>query len=312
MFELRSAVVVVTGASSGLGRRFALDLAGRGAMVTGVARRAELLASLSDELRRASPGSSTVVCDVSDIDAWRAVLAAVRSSTDASTCSSTTPACPSPRRPRRRGRAGRVSRRHGRQLLRRRRRHLGGSARDARATHGVIVNVSSDSGRAPGPRDRRLRGVQGGLERIHRGAVVTAEDGGVHSTSSTRAGCPPPWGQVPSTPGMAMPPRAVRRTEEQVSRLVLAKMGRSQGGHRRHHGGAPGPDGPGVVPFAVPPGHAQGGLKLNPEARHPLGSPPMEHEVGRHERQDGGHHRWEIRASARRPLWPWPGPGHGW
>ena len=39
-------VVVVTGASSGLGRQFALDLAKQGANVIGLARREELLKEL--------------------------------------------------------------------------------------------------------------------------------------------------------------------------------------------------------------------------------------------------------------------------
>src|ERR1019366_2858344 len=74
MFEVRGAVAVVTGASSGLGRRFALDLAARGATVVGLARRQDLLAGLGEEIRRFSPRSSTVVCDVSDTGRFVAVL----------------------------------------------------------------------------------------------------------------------------------------------------------------------------------------------------------------------------------------------
>lgn len=56
-------VCVVTGASSGIGRRTAADLARAGAVVCGVARRAALLAELIDEL----PGEdhSYVAADVS-------------------------------------------------------------------------------------------------------------------------------------------------------------------------------------------------------------------------------------------------------
>jgi len=39
-------VAVITGASSGIGRRLALDLAGRGATVVGLARRHNLLAEI--------------------------------------------------------------------------------------------------------------------------------------------------------------------------------------------------------------------------------------------------------------------------
>ena len=53
------AIAVVTGASAGIGRRLALDLAARGATVVGLARRAELLREVEQELRRASDASRT-------------------------------------------------------------------------------------------------------------------------------------------------------------------------------------------------------------------------------------------------------------
>ncbi|MGH2683985.1 MAG: SDR family NAD(P)-dependent oxidoreductase, partial [Actinomycetota bacterium] len=66
MFEYRDAVAMVTGASSGLGRRMALDLAGRGATVVAVARRDHLLPREAAE---------RVACDVGDLDRWAALLA---------------------------------------------------------------------------------------------------------------------------------------------------------------------------------------------------------------------------------------------
>jgi len=56
--DYRGKVAVVTGASAGLGRRLALDLASAGAVVVGVARREERLQALVDEMRRHSPESS--------------------------------------------------------------------------------------------------------------------------------------------------------------------------------------------------------------------------------------------------------------
>ena len=50
---------VVTGASSGIGRTIALTLAGRGAVVVGLARRRDLLDELTPELVRLTPGSAT-------------------------------------------------------------------------------------------------------------------------------------------------------------------------------------------------------------------------------------------------------------
>jgi NAD(P)-dependent dehydrogenase (short-subunit alcohol dehydrogenase family) len=62
--EMAGKVCVVTGASSGIGRRTALDLAAAGAVVCAAARREERLRSLVDEL--AGDSHTYVVTDVSD------------------------------------------------------------------------------------------------------------------------------------------------------------------------------------------------------------------------------------------------------
>lgn len=71
-------VCVVTGASSGIGRRTALDLASAGAEVCVAARRRERLESLVAEMGGEAAGHSLVVTDVSDRDDVKALAAHVR------------------------------------------------------------------------------------------------------------------------------------------------------------------------------------------------------------------------------------------
>jgi NAD(P)-dependent dehydrogenase (short-subunit alcohol dehydrogenase family) len=64
LFRLDDKVAIVTGASAGLGNRFARVLHAVGATVVVVARRAERLAALADEL----PGTVVVAADLSESD----------------------------------------------------------------------------------------------------------------------------------------------------------------------------------------------------------------------------------------------------
>lgn len=223
--ELQGAVAVVTGASSGLGRRFCVDLAAGGAVVTGLARREDLLQSLAGEMGRTSPSSTTVVCDVSDTARYASVLADIereRGRIDILINNAGTGEPPGPHEdpvePYRAvmetnffaAVAGTLA-------------VLPGMLDRGR---GVVVNVSSDTGRAPGPGEAAYGASKAALSAFTEALSFDTERRGVHLHVLYPGWVPTAMGQGAVDGGMPPPPRMVRRTEEQVSRLVLDRMGR--------------------------------------------------------------------------------------
>ncbi len=78
--DYRNQIIIVTGASSGLGEEFARQLARRGSDLVLVARRADRLKSLADELTRAHGVTVTVVArDLGLPDAGRTLRAELES-----------------------------------------------------------------------------------------------------------------------------------------------------------------------------------------------------------------------------------------
>jgi short-subunit dehydrogenase len=199
------AVAVVTGASSGIGRRLALDLVARGAVVVGLARREHLVAELEDALRRTSPESGGLVCDVSDTDVFTGDLERIR---------------------REHGRIDILVNNAG---IEARTPVTGGDGlapyRRIMETNffatvagtlavlpgmlergsGIVVNVSSDSARAPEPAAGAYAASKAAISAFTEAVAHEVAGRGVH--------------------GGPLPPRPVRRSEEQVSRLVLERMG---------------------------------------------------------------------------------------
>ena len=75
--DFKDQVILITGASSGIGRQLALDLAARGAVVAGCGRSIARLKETLKEVRRASPSSTMIGCDVSDAEQVRGMVAKI-------------------------------------------------------------------------------------------------------------------------------------------------------------------------------------------------------------------------------------------
>ncbi len=215
---------MVTGASSGIGRRLALDLADTGATVVGVARRPDLLAELEIRLNERSPESSTVVCDVGDADRFRGVLEDVERRhgridilVNNAGIEQITPAVDGPTDAYRRifdvnffGTVtgtlavvpGMVARRSG-----------------------IVVNVSSDSARAPEPEHGAYAASKAAVSAFTESVAHEVARHGVHVHILYPAWVPTAMGLSGQEDGGKLPPKAVRRTEEQISALVRSRMG---------------------------------------------------------------------------------------
>jgi NAD(P)-dependent dehydrogenase (short-subunit alcohol dehydrogenase family) len=214
--DFRDKVAVVTGASSGLGRRLALDLAGLGAHVIPIARREDRLRALGLDHR---------VCDLADVPAYVEVLRAVEAE-------------------------------HGRIDVLLNVAGIGGIVRHempslehtrqvmevnffapyagmvtvlpgmrARGS-GVVANMSSDDARAPGPGAGDYCASKAALSAATESLAYEAAKDGVRLHVVYPGWVPTEMGRYAvEHGGLAMPPRGARRTEEQVSRLVLRRLG---------------------------------------------------------------------------------------
>lgn len=224
-FEFDGSIAVVTGASSGLGRRLALDLAARGATVVGIARRKDLLDSVTVALRTQSPASHHVVCDISEPARFEKVLAELAD---------------------RHGRidvlvnAAGLERRLGADVVTMAdvdetfdlnfRAAAAGTLAVLRGMlergRGAVLNVSSDHGRAPGPGTPAYCASKAALSAFTESIAHEVSGRGVHVHVLYPGWVPTPLGQGAVDSGMPMPPRFVRRTEDAVSKLALDRIGR--------------------------------------------------------------------------------------
>lgn len=75
--DFKDQVILITGASQGIGRELALQFAGRGAVVAGCGRSITRLKEVLKEVRRASPRSVMIGCDVSDAEQVKGMVGKV-------------------------------------------------------------------------------------------------------------------------------------------------------------------------------------------------------------------------------------------
>jgi len=203
---------VVTGASSGLGRRIALDLAAAGAEVVGIARREDRLKALGIDYR---------VCDVGDVPAYIEVLRALGPVDILLNIAGT---------------GGIIRREMPSVETTRGVMEVNFFAAYAamlevlpgmrRRGSGVIANMSSDDARSPGPGAGDYCASKAALSAATESLAYEAAADGVRLHVIYPAWVPTEMGlRAVNSGGLAMPPKAARRTEEQVSSLVLRRLG---------------------------------------------------------------------------------------
>ena len=217
-------IAVVTGASSGIGRAICLTLADRGATVVGLARRASLLDEVAAELSALSPESATHVCDVGDADGYRQMLADIAL---------------------RHGRIDILVNNAGIDLM------LpapGGDDATVRAVFdvnffgtvagtlavlpamvergsGIVVNVSSDTARAPEPRQGAYAASKAAVSAFSESVAHEVARHGVHIHVLYPGWVPTAMGLSGEEDGGSLPPKMVRRTAVGVASLVADRMG---------------------------------------------------------------------------------------
>ena len=90
---------------------------------------------------------------------------------------------------------------------------------------GIVVNVSSDAARAPEPRHGAYAASKAAVAAFTESVAHEVADRGIHVHVLYPAWVPTAMGMSGLDDGGSLPPKAVRKTESQVSALVLERMG---------------------------------------------------------------------------------------
>lgn len=215
-------VAVVTGASSGLGRRLALDLAQQGAAVVGVARsRAALETVATSSGGRVDPA----VCDVSDEAAITTLLGDIERERGGIDVLVNAAGWEEPTRVEQADLDlyHRIFATNFFGLVAATLAVVPGMLRRGR---GIVVNVSSDHGRAPAPGTPAYSSSKAAVSAFTESLAHECHGRGVHVHVLYPGWVPTPLGQGAVDGGMPQPPKIVRRTEEQVSAATLRALGR--------------------------------------------------------------------------------------
>jgi short-subunit dehydrogenase len=217
MLTVPGSIAVVTGASSGIGRQLARELAAAGATVVAVARRESRLRELTEELQRSSPESGYVVCDVSDTDRFVEVLSEIERDRGRIDVLVNNAAIPEPE-------ADGLAR-HREVMETNYFAVVAGTLAvlpGMRARkRGVVVNVSSDTARAPTPGEDAYAASKAALSAFTEALSFETESDGVLLHVLYPGWVPTEMTQRGGEPDPNLPPRFVRRTPEQVARLVV-------------------------------------------------------------------------------------------
>ncbi len=217
-------VAVITGASSGIGRCLALTLARRGSTVVGLARRGDLLAELEAELGRHSASSSCRVCDVSVTEEFVDVLRQIEQMHRRIDImvNNAGVECLTP--------VNEVSLDSYRWMLDT---NFFGVVTGTLAVlpgmvarqSGIVINVASDAARAPEPGHAGYAASKASVGAFTESVALEVASRGVHVHALYPAWVPTAMGLSGIDDGGRLPPRSVRRSEEQVAELVIRHMG---------------------------------------------------------------------------------------